>query len=459
MAIKKLTSDGESEMLEFKKSTSELKEGVISIAAILNKHQKGTLYFGIKNDGTVTGQEISEKTLRDISKSISDKIEPKIYPEISKVHIEGKSCIEVQFYGSNVPYFAFGRAYIRVSDEDRQLSAKEIERLILKKNRDRIKWESEPSEISIIKVDESAVRDYVKRANTAGRIDFAFDNAGNILKKLNLVKNSRLLKAAEVLFCNENTIEVQGAVFAGTDRVTFLDIRQFKGTIFSLMDKSEEYISERINWRAEIGRLKREEIPEIPVRAIREALVNSFCHRDYYAPESNKIAIFKNRVEIWNPGTFPEGLTPEDFITGEEQSVLRNPLIAEILYKSKEIERWGSGLKRIYEECMADNVKVEFKDLKTGFSVVFYRLEDTTPKTTPKTTLKTGDEILLLIRQNPGITKEEIAGHLNITLDGVKYHIRKLTKVGIISWKGPSKGGHWEIQPDEPNRKSNLSEV
>ena len=139
MAIKKLTSDGESETLEFKKSTSELKEGVISIAAILNKHQKGRLYFGIKNDGTVIGQEISEKTLRDISKSISDKIEPKIYPEINKVDIAGKSCIEVQFHGSIVPYYAFGRAYIRVSDEDRQLSAKEIERLILKKNRDRIK--------------------------------------------------------------------------------------------------------------------------------------------------------------------------------------------------------------------------------------------------------------------------------------------------------------------------------
>ena len=64
---------------------------------------------------------------------------------------------------------------------------------------------------------------------------------------------------------------------------------------------------------------------------------------------------------------------------------IRNPLIAEILYKSKEIERWGSGLKRIYEECKAGNVKVEFKDFKTGFLVVFYRSEEgTTPKTTHK---------------------------------------------------------------------------
>ena len=150
-------------------------------------------------------------------------------------------------------------------------------------------------------------------------------------------------------------------------------------------------------------------------------------------------------MEIWNPGTFPEGLIPEDFITGSEQSVLRNPLIAEILYKSKEIERWGSGLKRIYEECSASNVKVEFKDLKTGFLVVFYRLRGTTPKTTPKTR----DEILRLIRQDPGITKDEIAGHLDITVDGVRYHIRKLTEEGIISWKGPSKGGHWEFKSDK----------
>ena len=188
-----------------KKSTSELKEGIISIVAILNKHQKETLYFGIKNDGTVIGQKISEKTLRDISKTISDSIEPKIYSEISKVNIEGKSCVEVQFQGSNIPYFAFVRARIRVSDEDRQLSAKEIERLILKKNIDKIRWESEYSEFGIDKIDESAVRDYIKRANTTGRIDFAFDNAGNILKKLNLMNAGRFVKTAEVLFCNENT--------------------------------------------------------------------------------------------------------------------------------------------------------------------------------------------------------------------------------------------------------------
>ena len=102
-------------------------------------------------------------------------------------------------------------------------------------------------------------------------------------------------------------------------------------------------------------------------------MINSICHRDNAAPESNYIAIYKDRIEIDNPGSFPEGMDPEDFIFKDEQSVLRNPLIADILYKTKDIEKWGSGLKRIFEECREKGIKVEFKKLKTGFRVVFYR--------------------------------------------------------------------------------------
>jgi ATP-dependent DNA helicase RecG len=125
----------ESETLELKKSTSELKEAIISIVAILNKHQSGEIYFGVKDDGTVLGQEPGRKTLRDISKAISDNIEPSIHPFVYQVEIEGKKCILVEFAGNNVPYFAYGRAYIRVADEDRRLSIHELENIILNKNR------------------------------------------------------------------------------------------------------------------------------------------------------------------------------------------------------------------------------------------------------------------------------------------------------------------------------------
>lgn len=101
--------------------------------------------------------------------------------------------------------------------------------------------------------------------------------------------------------------------------------------------QAEFYVKEHIKWRAEIKSGPRKEIPEIPVEAIREAIGNSLCHRDYTNPKGNEVAIFKDRIEIYNPGKFPEDLNPEDFIRGDLRSILRNPLIAETMYKSSDI--------------------------------------------------------------------------------------------------------------------------
>ena len=457
----------ESETIELKKSTTQLKEGIISIAAILNKHEVGKVYFGVKDDGTIIGMDINEKTIRDVSQTIADNIEPKIYPTIIKLEEEGKEIIEIVFEGRERPYFAYGRAYMRVGDEDRQLSARELEQLILKKNADKLRWESQPSIYGLDEVDEHLVVEFVRKANEAGRIDFKYKNVKETLTKLGLLEKGKLLRAAQVLFSDKNPIRVQAAVFAGIDKLTFLDIRQFEGNLFELLEKSEKYLIEKMNWRVKFGKLEREEIPEVPIKAIREALINSLCHRDYSAPEGNQIAVFKNRIEIYNPGKFPEGLTPEDFINDQAASVLTNPLIAEALFRTKDIERWASGLRRINDECKANDVQVEFIIKKTGFAVVFYRKEmseteitkpvstppggfgesseKTTPKTTPKTTHKTKDLIMDLIRQNPEITKEELAKSLNLTSDGIKYNIRKLKKKGFVQWVGSSKGGHWEV--------------
>ncbi|MBW1744169.1 MAG: ATP-binding protein, partial [Deltaproteobacteria bacterium] len=83
----------ESETVELKRSTSERKEAIVSIASILNKHQRGELYFGLRNDGEVIGQDVTEKSIRDVTQGISNHIEPRIYPEVKRIYIEGKSCI------------------------------------------------------------------------------------------------------------------------------------------------------------------------------------------------------------------------------------------------------------------------------------------------------------------------------------------------------------------------------
>jgi ATP-dependent DNA helicase RecG len=372
----------ENEKLEFKRSTAELREGVVSMTAMLNKHGCGELYFGIRNDGAPVGMEVSDKTLRDISQSIAHHIEPKIYPKINEVFIEGNACVYIEFSGEEAPYYAFGRAYIRVADEDRVMSPSELESYILKKNARRSSWDSDASEKTVDDVGEDVLKEYLERANRAGRIDFTYTTREDVLRRLGLTDGGKLRNAARVLFCGLPLLEVQMAIFATTERLTFNDIKREHGNVTALIETSEKYIRNNIRWRVVLnGSMRRREIPEIPMDAVREALVNSYCHRDYQSSQNNEIAIYSNRIEIYNPGTFPDGLTPQAFITGEEHSVKRNPLLAQMMYYAKDIENFGTGLKRITTACENAGVEVEFRLLKNGFAVVFYRPDERMPTT------------------------------------------------------------------------------
>ena len=366
----------ETETIEYKKTTGELKEGIISIVSILNKHNGGELYFGVKNDGTTIGQDISDKTLRDVSQAVSHHIEPQIFPDISNVVIHNKDCIRIAFEGDNTPYYAYGRAYLRVADEDRVMSPQELESYILKKNASTTDWDSESSDRSIDDVNEKALTDYIAKANAEGRINYAYTDKQDILKKLNLLNDGKINNAANMMFGGNINLELQMATFASNERLTFLNIDRKSGTISELVDIAENYIKNTIGWRVEFGGgLQRKEIPEVPIEAVREALINSFCHKDYTVSQNNEVAVFKDRIEIYNSGKFPDGLTPRDFIEKSERSVHRNPLLAQILYYSRDIESFGTGLRRIMTLCQEADVKVEFQMLKIGFAVVFHRFD------------------------------------------------------------------------------------
>lgn len=99
---------------------------MISISSILNKHGIGTLYFGVKPNGDICGQDVSESSLRDVSRSVYESIRPQIYPAIEEVVLDGKHLIKVEFNGNNTPYSAAGRYYLRTSDEDREVTPEEL---------------------------------------------------------------------------------------------------------------------------------------------------------------------------------------------------------------------------------------------------------------------------------------------------------------------------------------------
>ena len=407
----------ETETLEFKKSTGELKEAVQSICAILNKHQHGELYFGVKNDGTPIGQIVTEESLREVSQKIKNFLEPKIYPEINKVVIAGRECIHIKFEGNQVPYFAYGVAKIRVADEDLVMSPEQITELLLNSGREGNRWECLKSNKTIDDVDEELLKRYTIQAHETGRIAISFTDKKSVLNQLELTEGCSLLNAGKVLFSDDVIQDIQMAIFASSERLTFNDIQRHHGPILKLVDIAENYIKSNIHWRVEFtGELQRTEIPEIPVDAIREALLNSFCHKDYASGQSNEVSIYKDRVEIYNPGAFPEGYEPQDFIERAERPIRRNPKIARILYYSKDIESFGTGLRRIAETCDVAGVRYEFKKMKSGFVVCFYREEDKADKKPIKADKKPikaeREEKIIAYLQNYGVISNKEARDL-----------------------------------------------
>ena len=270
MSLVKIGS--ESETIEFKKSTGELKEAVVSIAAILTKHRKGILYFGVKNDGTVIGQDINDDTLRKISQAIGNHISPAIYPEITIETFGDRQCIKVSFEGHHAPYLAYNVPRIRVADEDLVLDQLTYNEMLAKRMDASHSWEQQTSKYTIDDIDQTIFKNYLNRAKEAGRIEFEENDPYIVLNKLGLTNGDNLLNAGVALFCDTAINELQMAKFATNERLTFTDIRRFTGSIFGLVKKAEQYVIDAMDWRVEIGSgLSRKEIPEIPVEALREA--------------------------------------------------------------------------------------------------------------------------------------------------------------------------------------------
>ena len=445
----------ENEILEFKKSTGELKEAMYSICAILNKHQQGELYFGVKPDGTPIGQVVTEESLREVSQKIKNHIEPKIYPEINKVVLDGRDCIHVRFSGEQVPYFAYGIARMRVADEDLTMSPEEITNLILKSGREGNRWENLVSNKTIDDVDEDLLKKYTTQAHDVGRIAITYTDKKTVLNQLELTDGDKLLNAGKALFSDDLIQDVQMAIFATSERLTFNDIQRHHGPVLNLVDIAESYIKSNIHWKVEFtGSRQRTEIPEIPVDAIREALLNSFCHKDYSSGESNEVVIFKDRVEIYNPGTFPEGMEPQDFIDKAERPIRRNPKIARILYYSKDIESFGTGLKHIAETCESAGVRYEFQKKKKGFVVCFYRSEEGKLEKADKKPIKADkrpineerkETIKKYVEENGSITNKEARELLGVADSTIKRILKEMVNEDILIVEGERKSRRYLV--------------
>lgn len=435
----------ESETVEFKLTTGEKNEAVEAMAAILNKHCRGTVYFGVDDSGFVRGQQISDSTKKDISRIISDAIEPRIAPTIEVLTIEQRTIIKVSFSGHNRPYAVNGKYLIRTGTENRRMSPDELKRLI--KNDDySSKWEEGVTDYTAEDLDDEALKDFYQSAKDCGRLSMKEYDKGKLLTTLDIVRGGKINNGGYALFGKNAKIGLKLASYATDNKVTFTDLKLLEGNIYNLVNAALDYILNRINWRSEIGARKRKEIPEIPEEAIREIIVNAFAHADYETVPEIEIGIHPGKIEIYNPGSFPDDLTPLDFISRNLPSYKRNKLILDILFRSKDVEKSGTGFQRVNDFCKRQNVTWNYRKEAYGFFFEFIRT-NVQINVQINTELTEAEQVIFnLIQNNDGILKAEMAIRIGKSEKTVQRLISSLIKKQVIEREGSNKSGSWKIK-------------
>jgi ATP-dependent DNA helicase RecG len=174
--------------------------------------------------------------------------------------------------------------------------------------------------------------------------------------------------------------------FKGINKTHIYDRKDVRDDLLTQFNESILFLQKHLNVRSEIRGVNRYDIYEIPIDALREAVVNAIIHRDYSMRGTNiSVNVFDDRVEIVNPGGLPSGLTKENF--GKE-SVRRNLFIADLFHRMRKVERVGSGIGRMREFMKQAGLKEPVFESDTFFRAIFYRNPEYALKRIPEVTRK-----------------------------------------------------------------------
>lgn len=316
-------------------------------------------------------------------------------------------------------------------------------------------------------MNEKHIKGCIRLGIEGGRIPASAMNAtvDETLAKWKLLKNGVPTNGAAMLFSNNideyPQFRLRMARFLGTDKNEFIDNQRAEGNFFDLLDAGIAFLFKHLNLSGKItnNSLQREEHLEVPYKALREALINSLCHRQWEKYNlTNSIAIYDDRIEIANPGIFPPQITPET-IKEPHESYPYNLKIAETLYKSTYLESWGSGAKRIIDACREQNVEEPTWSWDGGFITVTFKrpvndilsngTDNDTDNDTEITNVKLRQKkIIQKIKMSPTITYEKLAEQLNVSRPTIARDIELLTKSGKLYREGGAFGGKWVVIKD-----------
>ena len=447
---------GESETVEFKRTTGERREATRTLCAMLN-HRGGRVLFGVEADGRVVGQQVSDHTVEEVAQELRE-IDPPAFPTIERVPLgNGREVLVVSVpTGQNRPYSYRGQAYRRVGNTSQPLSRDECNRMLLEHGEQR--WENQPaSGWSVADLDAAEITKTIEEAIRRGRVeDPGTRDLEELLRGLGLTKEGVLLRAALVLFGRADRLAAEFpqcllrvARFAGTDKTEFHDNRQFRGNAFELLLAAERFLREHVPVAGRVlpGRLERVDEPLYPPLAVREALANAFCHRDYaIGGGSVGVAIYDDRLEVTSSGTLHFGLTPEALF-GPHESLPWNPLIAGVFYRRGIIESWGRGTIKMAELAVSAGLpRPEIEDAGGCVTVRFRPSRYLPPRRVAHDLTERQQAVLAMLGASAeGLALRDMMTALEDLPQEwqVKEDLALLKRLGLIESRGHGRGAFW----------------
>lgn len=406
----------------------------------------GTLYIGVNDDGTVCGVDNVDDTMLRVTNAIRDAVRPDItmFVECHNDVMDEKPivCVTVQ-RGTARPYYLHGKGvrpegvYVRQGASTVPATDAAILNMIKETSGD--SYEAARSLVQSLTFNKTA--EFFKKR----KIDFGKAQ----MRALHLIGEDDTYTNLAFLLSDQCTHTIKLAVFEGSKKSVFKDRRELSGSLLEQLEEAFNYIDRYNRTRAEFSGLDRLDMRDYPPEAIREALLNAIVHRDYSFSGATLISIFDDRMEFITIGGLVKGITLDDVKLGV--SVLRNQNLANIFYRLRLIEAYGTGILKI-NECYDDYaVKPLIETTGNAFKVtlpnsnfhaeeqkvsLFTKIGGSTSVTKKAERIRA---VLELCRSKGFIVRSDVETILGVSQATAILILREMTDDGILAKKGKTK--------------------
>ncbi|WP_338991210.1 ATP-binding protein [Fusobacterium polymorphum] len=409
----------ESRELELK---STITNTFLKTVSAFSNYNTGKIIFGVDDNGKIVGLENIEELCLDLENKINDNISSK--PNFKFIKDKKKNIITlIVEEGMNKPYLYKGKAYKRNDTSTVEVDKIELNRLTLlglNQYYEELKARKQDLEFKVLKKEleeKLSLKDFSK----------------DILKTLNLYDDKNGYNNAAELFADKNN-------FAGVDIAKFgknideiLDRNLFINmSIISQFQKTLEVFNRYYKYEQILGseRIEKELIPE---KAFRETIANALIHRTWDVNSNIRISMYEDKIEISSPGGLPSGISEKEYLNGQI-SQLRNPILANIFFRLKYIEMFGTGIRRINESYKDYSVKPAFEIFENSIKI-------TLPIITTRLFLTTDEKIVMDILEKGAIlSSSEILKMTELKKDKLNRLLKKLIQKNYIDVIGNGRG-------------------